>query len=66
MGGKCKDDCTGLRVASVQGDAIPFDMGPDGRIAGATVSILEYPEMSMVTGADGHFVFADLPVGEPV
>lgn len=62
VGGKCRADCTGLRVADVEGDAIPFDMGPDGRIAGATVSILELPDMQVVTGADGHFKFAGLPV----
>jgi hypothetical protein len=42
--GKCKDDCSGLRVATVEGDAIPFDKSPAGRIAGAEVSILEFPE----------------------
>lgn len=62
VGGKCKADCTGLRVASVQGDAIPFDMGPDGRVEGATVSILEFPALQVVTGADGKFRFDDLPV----
>lgn len=66
VGGKCKEDCSGLRVASVQGDAIPFDNGPDGRIAGAEVSILEFPEKKLTTGADGKFVFADLPVGADI
>jgi hypothetical protein len=50
VGGKCKDDCSGLRVATVEGDAIPFDKSPAGRIAGAEVSILEFPEMMVVTG----------------
>ncbi len=66
VGGKCKDDCSGLRVATVEGDAIPFDKGPDGRIDGATVSILEFPGMQVVTGADGHFIFEGLPVGADV
>lgn len=66
VGGKCKQDCSGLRVASVQGDAIPFDMVPDGRIVGAEVSILEFPGMQMVTGADGKFKFDGLPVGADV
>jgi hypothetical protein len=66
VGGKCKSDCTGLRVASVQGDAIPFDKGPDGRISGATVSILEFPDMQVVTAADGHFKFDNLPVGADI
>ena len=65
-GGMCKTDCTGLRVASVQGDAIPFDKGPDGRISGATVSILEFPDMQVVTAADGRFKFDNLPVGADI
>jgi len=65
-GGKCKDDCSGLRVAAVEGDAIPFDKGPDGRVDGATVSILEFPGMQVVTGADGHFKFEGLPVGADI
>jgi hypothetical protein len=66
VGGKCKADCSGLRVATVEGDAIPFDEGPDGRVDGATVTILEFPGMQMVTGADGHFKFEGLPVGADV
>jgi hypothetical protein len=54
------------RTASVSGDAIPFDMGPDGRIAGAEIWILEHPERRLVTGADGHFVFDGLEVGSEV
>lgn len=63
-GDECKDDCP--RVATVEGDAIPFDGGPDGRIAGATVSILEFPGIQVVTAADGHFKFEDLPVGADI
>ena len=66
LGGKCKDDCTGLRVATVEGDAIPFDDGPDGRIAGAEVSILEYPDIKLLTGPDGKFKFEGLPVGADI
>lgn len=66
VGGKCKADCSGLRVATVEGDAIPFDKSPGGRIAGAEVSILEFPEFVMTTGADGHFKFAGLPVGADI
>lgn len=62
VGGKCKIDCSGLRVASVEGDAIPFDASPAGRVEGAEVSILEFPEMKMVTAADGKFKFDGLPV----
>lgn len=67
VGGRCKADCSGLRVATVEGDAIPFDQSPDGRIDGAEVSILEFPEVSpVVTGADGHFKFEGLPVGADI
>lgn len=66
VGGQCKADCSGLWVAAVEGDAIPFDKGPDGRVEGATVSILEFPGTQMVTGADGHFKFEGLPVGADI
>lgn len=66
VGGKCRADCSGLRVATVEGDAIPFDKSPAGRIVGAEVSILEFPEFVMVTGADGHFKFEGLPVGADI
>src|SRR4051812_3903562 len=51
---------------SVSGDAIPFDNGPDGRIEGAKIWVLEYPEMTMTTGADGHFQFDDFEAGSEV
>lgn len=54
------------RKHSVAGDAIPFDKGPDGRIAGATISVLEHPEMTMVTGEDGHFEFDGFAPGSEV
>ncbi|WP_434426218.1 hypothetical protein [Nannocystis pusilla] len=66
VGGKCKADCSGLLVATVEGDAIPFDASPNGRIAGAEVAILEFPGRTVVTGADGKFKFEDLPVGADV
>ena len=50
----------------VAGDAIPFDDGPDGRIAGATISVLEHPEMTLTTGADGHFEFDGFAPGSEV
>lgn len=53
-------------TATLSGDAIPFDHGPDGRIEGATISVLERPEQSVVTGADGHFSFDGLEVGSEV
>lgn len=63
----CGDDDDGeIATATVSGDAIPFDRGPDGRIEGADVSILEHPEFRMTTGADGHFEFTGVPVGSDV
>jgi hypothetical protein len=54
------------RKHHVAGDAIPFDDGPNGRIAGATISVLESPEMTMTTGADGHFEFDGFAPGSEV
>lgn len=53
-------------TASVSGIAAPFNDAVEGRIEGATISVLEHPELSVVTGADGTFVFDGLPVGEDV
>jgi len=50
----------------VSGDAIPFDDGPNGRIADAKISVLEYPEMTMTTGADGHFELDGFAPGSEV
>lgn len=54
---------TSTQVASVSGDAIPFNIGNTKRLAGATVWVLERPEKRMVTGEDGHFAFDGIPVG---
>jgi len=48
------------------GDAIPFSDGPDGRIEGAAVSILELPERSLVTKEDGTFSFNELKPGTEI
>src|SRR5689334_15566385 len=56
-------DPTGVTVS---GDAIPFSGGPDGRIDGAFVTVLERPELHMTTGADGHFAFSGLAVGSEI
>ena len=50
----------------VAGDAIPFDNGPDGRIEGAKISVFEHPEMTVITGADGHFQFDGFEAGSEV
>jgi len=55
------DSCTFL--VGLSGDAIPFDNGPDGRIAGADISLVEHPERHVTTGLDGHFVFDGLEEG---
>ena len=54
------------RLVSVSGDAIPFNSPVGTRLEGAVISILEHPEMTMTTGADGHFQFDGLEVGEEV
>jgi hypothetical protein len=53
-------------LVSVSGDAIPFLEVPDGRIASATVSILEQPSRQSITGTDGHFQFDGLEEGSEV
>lgn len=66
--GHCKRDCSGIPVTvSVRGDILPFLSEVDGeRLSGATVSILEYPDKTVVTGADGHFDFDGLDEGSDV
>lgn len=59
----CGDDGGESRFASLSGDAIPFNVSPDARIEGATISLLEDPERRLVTGPDGHFRFEHLEVG---
>lgn len=62
----CGDATDGATpVASVSGDAIPFNHS-DQRVAGATISIVEFPEQRFVTGSDGHFQFDGIPVGAEV
>lgn len=60
------DDDGGVELATVSGNAIPFDRGPDGRVADAEVWVLEEPDMRVVTDADGYFEFTELPVGSEV
>jgi len=49
-------------TVEVSGNA--FNFGPTGgRVEGATVTILEMPDRSTVTGEDGYFVFPDLDAG---
>lgn len=62
----CGDDDGATPSATLSGYAVPFHMGPDGRIEGAEVWILESPERRVVTGADGYFAFDGLGLGEEV
>ena len=62
--GLANDSC--VFPVSLAGDAIPFIGGPNGRIEGAEVWVLEHPEMSLTTGPDGHFQFDGLAEGEEV
>ncbi|MCA9659674.1 MAG: carboxypeptidase regulatory-like domain-containing protein, partial [Myxococcales bacterium] len=48
-------------TVEVQGDAFAF--GPGTMVAGATVTILEFPEQTATTDDDGHFLFPALPAG---
>ncbi len=58
--GDSGDGDSGATV-TVSGDA--FNFGIDrGRVEGATITILEMPDESTTTDADGHFTF-DLPAG---
>jgi len=50
----------------VSGHAFAFTLpGEDyGRIAGATISVLEMPEQSVTTDSEGAFLFPELPSGQ--
>lgn len=56
-------DPTGVTLS---GDAIPFTDGPDGRVSGAFIYVLERPELHMTTGPDGHFEFTGLAIGSEI
>lgn len=57
----------GPREVSVEGDVLAFLTEVSGpRIVGATVTILEHPEMTVVVGDDAHFRFDGLHEGEDV
>jgi hypothetical protein len=59
-GGGTADETAGVAVQA-SGDAFAF--GPYTMITDATVTILEMPEQTTTTDADGHFVFEGLPPG---
>lgn len=58
-------DTAGAAAVAVSGDAFAFTLPgtPYGLIDGATVSILEQPELSVQTDAMGHYVLPAVPAG---
>lgn len=67
----CSDDDGATEEATpdpvpVAGVVAIFNDAVTGRIADATISVLEHPELTMTTGADGVFSFDDLHAGEEV
>ena len=66
--GRCRADCSGVPAqVTVEGDVLAFMSEVQGaRISGATVSILERPDLSVVTGDDAHFRFEGLDEGSDV
>jgi hypothetical protein len=59
------DDAGAPMSTEVSGDAFAFTLPgtPYGRIDGATISILEQPELVTQTDAMGHFVLPAVPAG---
>lgn len=69
----CGDDSTESttppepKLVTIEGDVLAFlTEVPGPRIVGAKVSILEHPEMEVVTGDDAHFRFEGLEAGSEV
>ena len=68
-GAGCGDDdhssggSSNTETISVSGIAWVFRLGPYGRIDGATVSVLEHPDITTTTAADGTFTIEGVPVG---
>jgi len=50
-------------TVSVGGIAWGFALGPYDRIADATISVLEMPELSTTSNTDGEFTISGIPVG---
>ena len=59
----CGNDTSSTVTASGNAFAFALPGEPYGRIVGATVSVLEMPELSTTTEADGFFLIEGLPVG---
>lgn len=58
-------DSAGAATIEVSGDAFAFTLPgtPYGLIDGATISILEQPELTVQSDAMGHYVIPGVPVG---
>lgn len=63
--GSSSEADTGPAPVAVSGDAFAFTLPgePYGLIDGATISILEQPEHTVTTDAEGHFALDALPPG---
>jgi hypothetical protein len=66
--GHCKKDCSGMpSKVTVSGDLFAFLQETSGaRISGATIRVLEQPDRSTATDAQGHFELGDLDEGTEV
>jgi hypothetical protein len=53
------------KIATIEGVAAVFNDAVTGRIANASVSVLEHPQLAMITADDGVFQFG-VPVGDEV
>lgn len=59
-----KDTVEPPKKVTVEGDVLAFlTEVPGPRIEGATVTVVEHPELQVVTGSDAHFRFEDLEQG---
>ena len=65
MGGQGGSGGDAAQTVSFSGIAWSFQLpgNPYGRISGATVSILEMPDLETTTNVDGEFTIEGLPVG---
>lgn len=58
--------CGGDDGVAVSGDAFLFNGGTDGRVVGATVTVVEDPARQVTTDGTGHFQFDGFAAGDEV